>query len=320
MDTAAFAHSAFGRLPYFNPIMMINRSGLCATTKLIQCRHFGTYQCEVSGKFAGSPEQASDLSEEDFYARKNVIDQVQKWVEDNEKTEHLIHQNEWVPILYNFEVVRSSAKRQRDWGHVVFTDLTTTRLLLVMCFGASTCMCGNPYHDDYGVLTKYQADRLMSLLTYVYHKDNKPLWVRATYTTMTSKKLRPEFLNTHEPINDTKKPPIFHVTAEDFVPSLLSGELEQIDNLLVQSKKSLPPAELRNKVLGSKETRPTPQAWSAGMEKNPRQCAFCEKVGAQTMPTCSGCKLVRYCDRQCQIAAWPSHKPVCKKAKASGAK
>ncbi|KAI0317664.1 hypothetical protein OF83DRAFT_116147 [Amylostereum chailletii] len=313
MDPAAFAHSAFGSLPYFDPTMFVNLSGLCATTKLLQCRGFGPYQCDVSRKFQRGPDAAPDMHEDDFYARKNVVDQVQAWVDANESKKGGVS-TEWVPILYHFEIARSAAKRLQDWGHIVFIDLTTTRFLLVMCFGPPTCNCGNPYHGDYDALTKFQADRFMSLLTYIYH-DQPPQWVRATYTTLAQKDLHPEFLNSREPPSGKLNPPIYHVTAQNFVPSLVPSELEKIDNLLAQSKsRKAPPTSLREKVLGNKDVRPKAEAWMAGQEKNAVQCAYCDTLGDQRMKICSRCKLVRYCNVTCQKAAWKAHKPICKAA------
>ncbi|KAI0056535.1 hypothetical protein BV25DRAFT_1832063 [Artomyces pyxidatus] len=41
-----------------------------------------------------------------------------------------------------------------------------------MCNGTPECRtnCGTALHDDYDSLTEYQADRFMSLLTYLFHK------------------------------------------------------------------------------------------------------------------------------------------------------
>lgn len=82
---------------------------------------------------------------------------------------------------------------QRDWGHMVFTDMTLTQFLLVMIF-PSTCSkywqspisdmslnppsvdCGNYSHHDYDALTKYHADRFMSLLKYLHHAEGPPDW------------------------------------------------------------------------------------------------------------------------------------------------
>ncbi|KAI0045684.1 hypothetical protein FA95DRAFT_1521210 [Auriscalpium vulgare] len=315
MDPAAFAHSALGGLPYFDPMMFINVSGLCATTKLLQCRDFGIYQVDVSRKFQRGPDGAPDMHEDDFYARKRVIDQVADWTESMAGKKRPGSLDEWTPILYHFEIARSAAKRARDWGHIVFTDPTTTRFLIVMCFGQPQCNCGNPFHDDYDNLTKYQADRFMSLLTYLYHDGNKPKWVRATYTTLANKDLPVSFIDPLAEQPAKSSPPVFHVTAENFVPSLLPAEIEKIDNLLAQRRSvKMPPAELRQKVQGTKSDRPKAEAWLGGQQKNGVQCAFCDKVGDAKMPACSRCKLVRYCNATCQKAAWKSHKPICKAA------
>ncbi|KAJ6630299.1 hypothetical protein B0H10DRAFT_2160282 [Mycena sp. CBHHK59/15] len=304
MDTSAWAASAFGSLPYFNPMMMVNTSGTCATTRLIQCRDLGVYANDVGRKFDRSPENATDLSAEDFMARKLVIEQVQEW---SERTKQ-----EYAPILYLYEIVKASAKRERDWGHLVFTDMTTTRFLLVMIFPA-TCDCGNFSHHDYDALTKYQADRFMSLLKYLHHDEGKPDWVRATYVTKSTEyNLDPRFLETLEPPSGANSK-IFHVTPAIFVPSLLSNELDNIDNVLKQGNKRVPKT-VRYQVLGSKDNRPDVSAvWKS---KNPRQCAQCTKVSSQDLLLCSRCRLIHYCGRECQKLAWPSHKLVCKKAKA----
>ncbi|KZT27380.1 hypothetical protein NEOLEDRAFT_1130917 [Neolentinus lepideus HHB14362 ss-1] len=310
--------SAFSGLPYFNPMMMINRSGTCATTKLTQCTGFGVYQLDISAKFDQDPEGVPDLTKEDFLARKQVVDEVAAWVDAHQNKEpQVIYKNEWVPILYQYEVVKGSAKRNRDWGHLIFTDLTLKRYLLVMCFGEPTCGCGNPFHHDYDAIVKWHADRFMSLLKYIHHEDPKPLWVRATYTTTPKRSLDPDFLNSLEGPKDGTKtsPPIFHITAENFVPSLLSSEIEKIDNLRSQSSKKRPPSSVMAAVLGKKEDRPAMKAFTAANEKNPRQCAYCEKVGTHDMPRCGRCKLVRYCSPECQKQAWPNHKVFCKKAK-----
>ncbi|KAJ7119004.1 hypothetical protein C8R44DRAFT_841344 [Mycena epipterygia] len=301
MDTSALGASAFGGLPYFNPMMMVNTSGTCATTRLKQCRDFGVYMNDVTNKFDRDPEFATDLSAEDFSARKNVIEQVADWSEGKKQ--------EWAPILYLYEIVKASAKRERDWGHLIFTDMTTTRFLLVMVF-PEECNCGNFSHHDYDALTKYQADRFMSLLTYLHHTEGKPNWVRATYVTRSNGyALDPLFLQSFDaPPNNSGK--ISHVTADTFVPSLLSNELDSIDTLLKQGRTRVPKA-MRYKVLGSKDTRPdVSPVWKS---KNSRQCAQCATISNADLLLCSRCRLIHYCGRECQRLAWPMHKLICKK-------
>uniref|UniRef100_A0A0W0F0W3 Uncharacterized protein n=1 Tax=Moniliophthora roreri TaxID=221103 RepID=A0A0W0F0W3_MONRR len=191
--------SAFSGFPGFSPMMMMNRSETCATRRLCQCTGFGISMNDVTQKFNRNPEYATDLSRMDFFARKAVIEQVEKWRDENENKPELIHENKWTPILYICEIVKSSPKHDRDWGHLVFTDATLSRFLIIMIF-PSTCDCGNLSHHDYdagegrvttrrklmpntakqvwnlrsvprspyyNALTRYHADRFMSLVTYL---------------------------------------------------------------------------------------------------------------------------------------------------------
>ena len=40
-------------------------------------------------------------------------------------------------------------------------------------------------------------------------------------------------------------------------------------------------------------------------------CGFCKK--SNSVLKCSKCKLIYYCDRNCQVKDWKNHKLVCKK-------
>ncbi|KAJ6606141.1 hypothetical protein DFH09DRAFT_1241852 [Mycena vulgaris] len=254
MDTSALAASAFGALPYFNPMMMGNTSGTCATTRLTH-------------KFNRDPERTTDPSLEDFMARKAVIEQVGRWSEDTKE--------EWAPILYLYE---------RDWGHLIFTDMTLTRFLLVMGF-PEEC-----------------TDRFMSLLKYLHHTEGKPDWVRATYVTKSNGyTLDPLFLKTFDsPTSDVRK--ISHITGDTFVPSLLSNELDSIDTLLKQGGKRVPKT-VRYQVLGSKDSRPDVSAvWKS---KNSRQCAQCNTSQHLGSPVVQ---------QVLKRSRGPMHKLVCKKA------
>ena len=42
------------------------------------------------------------------------------------------------------------------------------------------------------------------------------------------------------------------------------------------------------------------------------QCIFCKKHSEKVMKKCSRCKLVYYCDKNCQQSDWPNHKINCK--------
>lgn len=43
-----------------------------------------------------------------------------------------------------------------------------------------------------------------------------------------------------------------------------------------------------------------------------RQCHAC---GEDAKSLCSGCRIVCFCSKECQLSAWPSHKAKCKAAK-----
>ncbi|TFK80083.1 hypothetical protein K466DRAFT_592048 [Polyporus arcularius HHB13444] len=317
--------SAFAGLPYFSPGMMVNRSETCATRKLTQCTDFGVSMNDISSKFARGPANAPDLSPADFMARKSVVDQVADWCDANAGKPGKVYRNEWAPILYNFEIVKSAAKRERDWGHLVFTDMTISRFLLVMTF-PETCNCGNYSHHDYDAITKYHADRFMSLLTYLHGEwdwGNKPSVVRATYVTPKERfKVSKEFLEDIDAAaGDHRvpgKPPIFQVTADKFIPTLLESELEKIDNTVARgsTSKKRTGKGVRDQVLGTKEDRP--EVSKAFKQTNMRQCAYCEEPKElKNLSLCSRCKLVYYCGKDCQRMAWPSHKFSCRKASES---
>ena len=46
-------------------------------------------------------------------------------------------------------------------------------------------------------------------------------------------------------------------------------------------------------------------------------CSVCGEPGTLT---CSSCKSIKYCSRQCQVTQWPNHKEICKKIKEFKAK
>lgn len=64
----------------FNPMMMVNTSETCATTRLIQFRYLGISINNVSRNFQQQwhPENVPDLSKGEFTAWKKVLHQVSK--------------------------------------------------------------------------------------------------------------------------------------------------------------------------------------------------------------------------------------------------
>lgn len=82
--------------------MMLNTSGTCATTRLVQLRDFGVHMNDVSRKFDNNePENVPDLSRDDFLARRKVLDQVRREVNSRRQAGT---DNDWTLILYMYEV------------------------------------------------------------------------------------------------------------------------------------------------------------------------------------------------------------------------
>ena len=107
--------------------------------------------------------------------------------------------------------------------------------------------------------------------------------VRATYVTPKERfKVSSEFLEDIDaPAGDHRvpgKPPIFQVTADKFIPTLLASELEKIDNTVARGATSSKRTgkNVRDQVLGSKEDRP--EVSKAFKQTNMRQCGYCEQA------------------------------------------
>ncbi|KAK7690314.1 hypothetical protein QCA50_006971 [Cerrena zonata] len=262
--------------------------------------------CDVTRKFQQGVRRAEDLFEGDFFERKRIVEDVERWCKRAKEKK--------APILYDYEIVTQSAKRLKDRGHLVFTDGTLTRFHMVMCFGHSHSDSRRfSFEDDYAAITKANAHRLMSLLKYLHHSERKPVFVRATYTTQ-GRSLHPDFLSSSEtPVNAGI--PIFHVTPDNFIPSLLPSDVDKIDALIAQNQMPgvlVPtPPEVKQEVIGTKAIRPIMRHFMLADVKVVIQCAHCGRNGQENMRTCSNCRLVRYCRKECQKAAWKVHKAVC---------
>ncbi|KAF8206792.1 hypothetical protein K438DRAFT_2013872 [Mycena galopus ATCC 62051] len=303
--------SAFAGLPYFNPLMMVNRSETCAATKLAQCRGLGVNMNDISQKFERGPEHSPDLSEYEWRARKTVIEQVERLTETQDLP--------WVPILSKYEIARGSAKKERDWGHLLFINGTTTNYLLVMIF-PDECQCGNFSHHDYDALTKYHANKLLCLAKARYIPLPPPDWIRATYLTPTSGYTVPPALVRWLGNEQSSSAALaglercYHIDAADATPALTPSEAERIDAVLKRSAAEQTPAAVRAAVIGTEKPDVQGGAWKAGVV---RPCAYCEAVpvpgGTLKLMACSRCKLVQYCSKECQAKAWPAHKHFCKK-------
>lgn len=82
----------------FGALSHINISSVCTTTRLLQCRDFGVYQCDISRKFDRNPSDVVDIYKEDFFARKKIVQTVDAWNEKRNEFE------QFTPILWSYEV------------------------------------------------------------------------------------------------------------------------------------------------------------------------------------------------------------------------
>jgi len=50
----------------------------------------------------------------------------------------------------------------------------------------------------------------------------------------------------------------------------------------------------------------------ASVSEYNQRCSYClEQVGKDNLRSCRRCRFTRYCSRQCQVNAWPTHKAAC---------
>ena len=110
--------------------------------------------------------------------------------------------------------------------------------------------------------------------------------IRATYTTY-GERLPTEFFDFGSPTTDPNGP-VWHISMDTLIPSLLPNELERIDNLIAQSSwTKAPPASLRNEVMGNKGARPEMTTWTYANTKTGAVCGNCGKTGNNKMPMCA---------------------------------
>ncbi|KAH9479901.1 Acetyltransferase ataH [Psilocybe cubensis] len=234
---------------------------------------------------------------------QNVLKQVRDWVKQHGKK----RLREWVPIAYLYERLGTSSVHRfddnsildrydisRSMQYVPFELVSNVSTYSVPSDPRSEC--GNLSHHDFEAMTKYQADRMMSLLTYLYH-SRKPAWVRATYVTPRNNfNLEPLFLNSDDPFSPARLrysirrgiPPIFHVTPDDFIPSLSLSDIEKIDALLrIKHSDKIPPEEVKQAVMGGKDVVKPLVESKMFKGKNPRKCSFCSVVKDKDLLVCS---------------------------------
>lgn len=76
--------------------------------------------------------------------------------------------------MYAYELYAGASESMVDFGHLVFSNGTFSKFLLVNSYDAPACDCGNPYHGDYSSIIKIQAQKFLNLLT-VLPRDNRKI-------------------------------------------------------------------------------------------------------------------------------------------------
>ncbi|GAA5874443.1 hypothetical protein JCM16303_005856 [Sporobolomyces ruberrimus] len=295
--------SPFLGLPGFSPLASFNLSGTSATTRLLQVPMLGLSTVDVSGKFAPHKKAGStDLGPESWEEMKRLLEDIKGRL-------------------------NKGLKRQRDksgtrsyFGHLVFSNGTFSKFLLVNSYDAPACDCGNPYHGDYSSIIKIQAQKFLNLLT-VLPRDNRKIdFVRATFCTTAQRVPTDDFLFGEKPFTPRKNsltPPIVHLTPADLVPSLTDHDLEVISATAAKGNEKL--SEDKKKLVRTTEKVGSanafkPQALPVQHTKEmERECGGCHKTFLPSkLSRCSACKVVMYCGPECQRAHWPQHKSICK--------
>ncbi|EKM56492.1 uncharacterized protein PHACADRAFT_253652 [Phanerochaete carnosa HHB-10118-sp] len=128
-----------------------------------------------------------------------------------------------------------------------------------MCFGPDEDGHGKNAHAHYFTLTKYHADRFMSLLKYIFHDEPKPNWYMLGMSLVWS--LRHQLFAGFERRTRLSR----HRSAHDEVVA----------------------HQPRPKLLHSTRL----------CGKSAEVCGNCDEVATAKMLQCGVCKIVRYCDK-----------------------
>lgn len=126
----------------------------------------------------------------------------------------------------------------------------------------------------------------MAMCMRIFHDDTPIKWVRATYVTEDQLGrpgfyLHRSFLHSAEQppatiFGESPFPPIFTVTPQTVEPRPLASDIIKVDSIRAQDPESPPapvPESVRNRVLGSRDTRPKLRD-SKWQEKHYRQCSY----------------------------------------------
>eukprot|EP00961_Rhodomonas_salina_P104048 1400450-Rhodomonas_salina.1 len=230
--------SVFGSMmPFASPLQFVNRSGICATTRMLQLRASGVSSCSVRSKV-----QELAVEDPDPYAiYRGVVAQV----------DGAARERAWEPVLWAWEVVKGGGKTQEDLGGLVFADMTTTRLLVVEVF---RCDC---LHVE--AKSKPKANALFNLLKYLGYQPKLVLYsgVSARFHTLHPDLLALLAKPSLDPgsLDLTSGCELWNaITEANFAPALSASVLSKIDMVVGADQiMSAHVEELRREARTSKE-------------------------------------------------------------------
>ncbi|KAF6266120.1 hypothetical protein COO60DRAFT_1623658 [Scenedesmus sp. NREL 46B-D3] len=212
------------------------------------------------------------------------------------------------------------AGKDMGWGDLVFVNSTTKHFICVQvdCLGM-----GDPKKLQQD--SEHMGRELFSLLTYIGYE---PEWVRCTTWRDASPRERPVL--PQGLLGKQQGPGFTQIDASSFKPVLLPAALDRIEEIVARdsgvqksvNKHSMCVWRASSKIHSTMRCHQGNAlqhlcTFGHSQCRAPR-CAACfgaiglSGVGVQAPQRCSACKAVHYCNRDCQLADWSSHKAFCK--------
>ncbi|ORY84114.1 hypothetical protein BCR35DRAFT_331058 [Leucosporidium creatinivorum] len=151
--------------PGMSPLTMINLSSINAALKLMQCQAMGFTETSIRDKFhrPWNPTQATDFSTELEFSRfARAMDQVDRMLQQLPNKD-----DRWTPILYKWEMYPGAARGGLDFGHLVFSNATLQKFILVNIYGAECGHCGRSHEASYKEHLMEVSQRFLNLITYL---------------------------------------------------------------------------------------------------------------------------------------------------------
>ncbi|CAL5225400.1 g8210 [Coccomyxa viridis] len=321
--------------PQFDPFMLINRSGSCACSRLLQTRFLGVNSVSIEDKVGKEAEEPGPGLPQGYHVNTKP--------DDYKLMDLAIHSMMHCEAAAGGTketkfVAESIARKPVDFGNLIFTDLTTTRFVVVEL---ERCLVGE------GQPAKFRAEqRAHILFCLAKYLGYAPKWVRYATSTPENPELPTDLLKPQAcPPGSQKEsfaasgfgqeliaPACGAGGRDNFKAALGQDTLRVIEIIINRSKRmarivaedrqaqgGLP--ALREQVLQVNNTErggclpneaqpPLPVEVTGTMA---RHCARCRvpEVEAQ-LSSCGRCRMKWYCSRACQKAHWKlGHKLYC---------